>query len=241
MNKTTKPNSFPGVFITIEGPDGCGKSTNTPVLQKLFEELDVPVMTTREPGGTTLAENIRNIVLHHDDAAEPLHPRTELMLFGSARAQHLTEKVFPALSEGIVVICDRFALSSRAYQGHGRGLVSAAEKMEEIVHPGFQPDYVLYFSISFELSLERARSRNGVAVTGDRFEDADLELKKRIFNGFVQEMNSLDMRQPGRVITIDATQSLDDIKVQLKIFAEFVAKTIALGYQKPSGQATLEF
>jgi dTMP kinase len=235
MTKAKKPNTFPGVFITCEGPDGSGKTTNVPVLQKFFDELNVAVITTREPGGTKLAENLRNIVLHHSDESEPLHPITELMLFGAARAQHLTEKVYPALSEGIVVICDRFALSSRAYQGHGRGQVAAAERMEEVVHPGFQPDYVLYFDIPFELSIERARSRNGVAVTGDRFEDADLDLKKRIYEGYVQEMNSLDIRHPGRVIRIDATKSLDEIHVQLKSFAEHVVKTMKLGAHQPQG------
>jgi dTMP kinase len=236
----TKPNCFPGIFIEISGVDGSGKTTNAPVLQKLFEELDIPVMTTREPGGTPLAEQVRNLVLHHNDPSENLHALTELMLFGAARAQHLTEKIYPALNEGIVVICDRFAMSTRAYQGHGRGMLSAAEKMETLVHPAFSPDYVLYFDIPFEMSLERARARNGVAVTGDRFEDADLELKKRIYNGFVQEINSLDVRQPGRVVRIDATKSLDEIRMQLKVFVEVVTKTIAAGYQKPTPQASLD-
>jgi dTMP kinase len=239
MNKSTKPNAFPGVMIEIAGCDGAGKTSNVPVLQRAFEELDVPVMTTREPGGTPLAEQVRNLVLHHQDSSEMMHSLTELMLFGAARAQHLTEKIYPALNEGIVVICDRFAMSTRAYQGHGRGMISAVEKMETLVHPAFSPDYVLFFDLPFEVSLERARLRNGAPVTGDRFEDATLELKKRIHAGFVHEINSLETRHPGRVVRIDATKSMEDIAVQLKVFTAFVAKMA--GRLAPSTQATLEF
>jgi dTMP kinase len=240
MKRHSKPHHYQGIMIELAGPDGCGKTTNLFALRQLFEAIDIPVMTTREPGGTPLAERIRDLVLHHADVEEPMQSVTELLLFGAARVQHLLEKVYPALNEGVVVISDRFAMSTRAYQGHGRGRLSEVEKLESLTHPGFSPDYIVYFDIPFELCLERARARNSTPVTGDRFEDADLELKRRIYEGFKIEINSLSARYPNRVVIIDATKSLEEIRVALKEFVDHVVKAHNL-IKESSPQADLGF
>lgn len=211
-----KTQPYNGVFIELAGPDGCGKTTNARVLTKHFRDQGADVIITREPGGTPLAEELRSIVLSYQEVnGEKMHGLTEMMIFGAARAQHLAEKIIPALQAGKVVICDRFALSTRAYQGHGRGLLSAALQMEKTIHPNLSPDYVLNFQLPFEMSLERGRVRNQAANYGDRFEDADLEFKQKVYDGFGYEIETLKMRDPLGVIDVDATQTLADIDIYL--------------------------
>jgi dTMP kinase len=216
--------AYPGLFLVFEGCDGSGKTTNAKVMAELFKAEGIEVVLTREPGGTPLAETIRNVALQNAGGDEPTHGLTELLLMGASRAQHLAEKIIPALQAGKVVICDRFYLSSRAYQGHGRGLLQAVHLMEKIIHPTIYPDYVVYFNLPFATSLERTQARNQVTGYGDRFDNAELEFKKHVYAGYVAECLAGEEQpddgqrklNPQEVIYVDATLSLDVIHDGLK-------------------------
>jgi dTMP kinase len=195
----------------LEGPDGSGKTINARVLAKHLEDRGVEVVLTREPGGSPFAERIREMVLQGTGTEEKLHDLTELLLFGAARAQHLAEKIVPALEAGKVVICDRFSISTRAYQGYGRGLLHEAMLMEKLIHPNIYPDYVLSFDLPFEVSLARGKARNQSTNYSDRFEDAEIEFKTNLFNGYVLECATIEMQDPHGIIRINAEQTLEEI------------------------------
>jgi dTMP kinase len=214
FKKKTHP--YNGVMVELCGPDGSGKTTNAHVLAKHFEDRDVEVVLTREPGGCPISESIREMVLQGFGDKGNLCDLTELLLFGAARAQHLAEKIIPALEKGKVVICDRFSLSTRAYQGYGRGLLQEAMLMEKLVHPNIRPDYLISFELPFSLSLERGRTRNQAAQYNDRFEDAEFEFKKKMFDGFLVEISAAERDDPLGVIRVDASQTLDRVQARLK-------------------------
>jgi dTMP kinase len=185
-----------GRFITLEGIEGSGKSTLARALASKLVERGIPVVATREPGGTPLAEQVRALALGR--AAEPVPPAAELLLMFAARAIHVQNRIAPALAAGQWVVCDRFTDATRAYQGAGRGLDRALiESLANAAHPGLAPDRTLLLDLSPELGLGRARGRGD---GGDRFEDEALGFFTRVRAGYLD----IAAREPQRVLTLDA-------------------------------------
>ncbi|MCJ1977898.1 dTMP kinase [Lactococcus paracarnosus] len=192
-----------GILITFEGPEGAGKTT---VLQHVLPELakqDIDIITTREPGGIRIAESIREIILAPENTA--IDGKTELLLFAAARRQHLNEKVLPALADGKLVIIDRFIDSSVAYQGYARDIpVSDVEMINNFATDGLLPDLTLYFDVDTAVGLARV-------MTGDReVNRLDLEaqeMHEKVRAGY----QKIAVLHPERIITIDASQELDQV------------------------------
>lgn len=196
-----------GLFITLEGPEGAGKSTNRDYLAELLGSVGREVVLTREPGGTPLAERIREILLA--PAAEPMAVDTELLLMFAARAQHLAQVVRPALARGALVLCDRFVDATYAYQGGGRGVpVERIATLEAFVLGDLQPDLTLVFDLPVEIGLARAARRGAL----DRFEQ-----EQRAFFEAVRQ-TYLDRAQavPARYRLIDASRSLAEVQAELR-------------------------
>ena len=196
-----------GLFITLEGPEGAGKSTNRDYLAELLGSGGREVVLTREPGGTPLAERIREILMA--PAAEPMAVDTELLLMFAARAQHLAQVVRPALARGALVLCDRFVDATYAYQGGGRGVpVERIATLEAFVLGDLQPDLTLVFDLPVEIGLARAARRGAL----DRFEQ-----EQRAFFEAVRQ-TYLDRAQavPARYRLIDASRSLAEVQAELR-------------------------
>lgn len=190
-----------GVFITLEGGEGCGKTTQMARLQAAMESVGLEVLSLREPGATHLGELVRDAVLN------PIHgeidPRAELLLYEAARAQLVSERILPALARGAVVMDDRHADSSVAYQGYGRGLpVESVEMLNEFATAGLTPDLTLLFELDPEIGMERATT-NGA----DRLEAAGTEFHARVRSGFLR----MAAAEPDRFAVIDAGGSADDV------------------------------
>ncbi|MBU6476152.1 MAG: dTMP kinase [Alphaproteobacteria bacterium] len=196
-----------GVFITLEGGDGTGKSTQIKLLQQALSAAGVDVMTTREPGGTRQAERIRDLLLQRDSGN--FDPMTEALLLFAARREHLVEKIWPALGRGQWVVSDRFADSSRAFQGYGMGLdMRVIEDLYRMVAGDFQPDITFILDIDPELGLQRSMRRHAAAaVTEDRYERMGLAFHQRLRDGF----REIAKRFPGRCVVIDATQDVEAV------------------------------
>ena len=198
-----------GRFITLEGVEGCGKSTQSRRLVERLERGGRRVLAAREPGGTAAAEAVRRILL--DPAHEGLSAETELLLVTAARADHVRRVLEPALADGVSVVCDRFSDSTRAYQGAGRGLeAEVVEAVDLVARGGLQPDATLLLDIPAELGLERARSRNheGGDSSQSRIDDEDLAFHRRVRSGFLR----LAKLEPRRVWVIDASGDPDDVE-----------------------------
>lgn len=190
-----------GRFITFEGLDGAGKSTHVEwFAAALRQRTGRTVVVTREPGGTTLGEALRQLVLH-----EPMHLETETLLMFAARRQHLADVILPALGRGEFVVCDRFTDSTFAYQGGGRGLsLEKISTLEDWVHPGFEPDLTVFFDVS----AETARVRLDAARTPDRFEAQDEAFFQRVRAEYLRRAETCR----GRFVTIDAAKNVSDIR-----------------------------
>ncbi|AZL67718.1 MULTISPECIES: dTMP kinase [Pseudomonas] len=192
-----------GLFITLEGPEGAGKSTNRDYLAARLREQGVDVVMTREPGGTPLAERIRELLLAPSD--EPMAADTELLLMFAARAQHLAEVIRPALARGAVVLCDRFTDATYAYQGGGRGLsVERIAILESFVQGELRPDLTLVFDLPVEVGLARAAARGRL----DRFEQEGQAFFEAVRQAYLQRA----AQQPQRYSLLDAAQPLDAVQ-----------------------------
>jgi thymidylate kinase len=191
-----------GYFITFEGGEGTGKTTQIERVRAKLENLDIEVVVTREPGGTPLAEQIRGCLLNNSD--EPMAATTELLLMFAARAQHLEQVILPNLARGRWVLCDRFTDATYAYQHGGRGISkSAIGQLEVLVQGDFRPDLTLLFDMPIEVSLERMSARGGL----DRFEQEGVEFMQR-----VRDLYLLLAREgQGRFRVINADQPIDKI------------------------------
>ena len=189
------------MFITFEGPDGSGKST---IIQKVYDYLienNYDVIKTREPGGSPIAEKIRNLIL--DTENTEMGYRTEALLYAASRAQHVEETILPALNENKIVLCDRFLISSLAYQGVGRDLgIENVRKINEFAINGVFPDFVLFFDVDPITTLKRKSSLD----TADRLEKEGNNFHERVYNGYKEILNS-----EKNVEIIDATQSVEDV------------------------------
>jgi dTMP kinase len=187
-----------GIFITIEGGEGAGKTTLIHALAHKAQSLGHEVMITREPGGIPIAEAIRSVILQKENTA--MDARTEALLYAAARRQHLAEKVIPALQKGALVICDRFVDSSLAYQGHARGLgLEAVWEINRFATDGCMPDLTFYLDLDPEIGLQR------IEQNGDR-EVNRLDLESLAFHRKVREgYKLLEARFTERFVTIDAS------------------------------------
>jgi dTMP kinase len=202
-----KDNSNQGFFITIEGIEGVGKSTALQFLEKHFREQKFDYLVTREPGGTPLAETIRNIILGNQQ--ETMCPETELMLFFAGRAQHLQHAIIPALQLGKVVLCDRFTDATYAYQGGGRGISREAIVMlEDWVQRGLQPDLTLLLDAPVELGISRILARS----PKDRIEQEEIDFFERVRQVYLERAHAF----PDRFRIIDASQSLQQVQKNIQ-------------------------
>jgi dTMP kinase len=199
-----KPGS--GRFITLEGGEGAGKSTNMAYVAQRLRAAGITVTVTREPGGTPLAENIRGLLL--DPANTAMHADTELLLMFAARAQHLQELVLPALARGEWVLCDRFTDATYAYQGGGRQLdMQRIEQLESWVQGGFQPHRTVLFDLPVEAGMQRAGERGGL----DRFEQEKSAFFERVRHVYLERARAF----PQRFRVVDAGLDLAAVQAQL--------------------------
>ena len=190
-----------GLFITIEGNDGSGKSTVIASLKEQLAKLNVEVIYTREPGGSYVAEKIREVILDNDNIA--MDDRTEALLYAASRRQHLKETVFPALELGKLVVCDRFIDSSLAYQGVARGLgIDNIYEMNQFATEGFMPDLTIYLLVDPQVGIDRKSNQKEL----DRLEHEKLEFHTKVYNGYLE----LAERFKNRVVIIDANCSVDE-------------------------------
>jgi dTMP kinase len=193
----------PGIFITVEGTEGVGKSTNMDFVERWLTERGIDVLRTREPGGTPLAESVRDLLLAQRD--ETVDPTAELLLVFAARAQHYHQRICPALARGQWVLCDRFTDATYAYQGAGRGLdIALIQQLEQVVQGGLRPDCTLLLDIDVQEGLARARRRGEL----DRFEVEALGFFERVRTCYQQRAAA----EPKRFAVVNAGQSLAQVQ-----------------------------
>ena len=208
-----------GVFITLEGGEGAGKSTNASWLADYLRSCGKTVLVTREPGGTEVAEAIREVLLSPD--LPGMNADTELLLMFAARNEHLHTKILPALAQGTWVICDRFTDATYAYQGYGRGIsLSRIAELERWVQGEVRPDYVILFDLDVSTGMARAQARG----RADRFEQEHVAFFERIRAGYQERAKQLPQRYP----IINAGETLIQVRQQLQQVAErIVAESAA--------------
>lgn len=193
-----------GLFITFEGVEGAGKTTQIELLKNELERREIEYIVTREPGGTAIGEKIRGLLL--DPENSEMNYMTELLLYYASRAQHLYEKINQAKESGKVVICDRYSDSTMAYQGYGRGIdKQLIENLNSVVEKGNRPDITFIIDADPELTLVRAKRKSG--NVGDRLEQESLEFHKRVREGFL----AASKKEPERVAVIDGRKSIEEI------------------------------
>jgi dTMP kinase len=200
-------------FITFEGIEGSGKTTQMRLLYDFLKERSVAVAVTREPGGTVIGEKIRGILL--DPSTKGLVPRAELFLYGAARLQHLEEVIQPALDAGTVVLCDRFMDATMAYQGYGRGLpLSEVKVVNSLVAVDLKPDLTLLLDLPVEVGLRRARERNkaDAASAASRFEEEDMDFHQRVREGYL----AIAAAERARVKIVPADQPVEKVARQVQ-------------------------
>lgn len=195
-----------GLFITIEGPDGAGKSS---VVKKLVtaiqETTSTPLVVTREPGGSDIAERIRDILL--DTVHTNMDDRTEALLLAAGRRQHVIEKINPALERGDIVLCDRFVDSSIAYQGQARGIgIEEVKAINEFAIEGLRPDLTIYLDVDAEVGLNRIKNSKSNR-TQDRLELEDIAFHEEVRKGYLQLIKA----EPERFVTVDASRSEEEV------------------------------
>ena len=207
-----------GKFITLEGNEGSGKTTNLKCVRDFLLRKGIDVVVTREPGGTDVAEQIRSLLLAHP--LEPIAEDTELLLMFASRAQHLTQLIKPALAKGQWVLCSRFTDSTYAYQGGGRGIDPARiAVLEQWVHGDFQPDLTLLFDLPVELGMHRARQRDLL----DRIESEENAFFERVRQAYLDRA-----KNHHRYHIVDASQPLEKVQKQAVQYLEQAFFTVPL-------------
>ncbi|TNF98331.1 MAG: dTMP kinase [Gammaproteobacteria bacterium] len=199
MNKT-------GKFITIEGVEGAGKSTQMAYIENALKGASVDLVVTREPGGTPLGEEIRELLLRPRDSG--MSERAELLLMFAARAEHLANLIEPALEHGQWILCDRFTDATYAYQGGGRGLdKTLIAQLETLAQGNLRPDITIYLDVSIEVGMQRARLRGEL----DRFEQEDMDFFNRVRQTYLDRAGAF----PEVYRVIDASVSIEDVQSQI--------------------------
>ncbi len=202
MNENNKK----GLFITFEGVEGAGKTTNIAYIAEKIEDAGHQILLTREPGGTTLGEVIRDILISKD--LPEMHHDTELLLMFAARAEHLQRKIIPALAEGKWVLCDRFTDATYAYQGAGRGIdVKHIEILENLVQGSLRPDYTFLFDLDADVGIARAQSRGET----DRFEQQHIDFFNRVRTQYLKIAGA----EPDRYRVVNAQYDLQTVQQQI--------------------------
>ena len=191
-----------GLFITLEGGDGAGKSTQIRNIESFFKERGFVVVHTREPGGTPIGEKLREILL--DKNNKEMDPVAEMLIYAASRAQHVAEVIRPAIEEGKVVICDRFIDSSVAYQGYGRGLGDVVSEVNARATGGLEPDITFWLDIDPETGKERAKQ----VGEPDRLELEKMDFHYRLYEGY----KALALAHPDRIKRIDASKTPDEMR-----------------------------
>ncbi|MBN2865692.1 MAG: dTMP kinase [Thiotrichales bacterium] len=196
-----------GKFLTLEGTEGAGKSTNLSFIKEWLTEQGIEVISTREPGGTEIGEAVRGILLNQDFTA--MHEDTELLLMFAARAQHLREKILPALAQGKWVISDRFTDASYAYQGAARGMgFERIAQIEQWVQQGVHPDTTFVFDLPIEVGMARVAARGGET---DRFEQEKHDFFEKVRGAYLTRA----AQAPERYKVLDASQSLESVQAAI--------------------------
>lgn len=193
-----------GVFITFEGPDASGKSTQIDLLAEALRKRGLEPVITREPGGTPIGESIRKILL--DPANRDMSAMTEMLLYAASRAQHVEQVIKPALEKGLVVISDRFTDSSVAYQGYGRGLGALVTDVNKEATGGLVPDITFLL-----MAPENAVDERRPGEEKDRIESEDSDFRERVSEGFLE----IQRTEPYRVLEIDGSRPIDDIAAEI--------------------------
>jgi dTMP kinase len=200
-----------GWFLTLEGVEGTGKSTNLSFITDYLRNAGVNLIVTREPGGTELGEEIRELLLRHRE--DGMHPDTELLLMFAARAEHLRRKIQPALAAGQWVLSDRFTDATYAYQGGGRALdLERIAILEDWTQGALRPDITFLLDLDPEVGLARAANRAAL----DRFEQEDLAFFQRVRNAYQQRVEE----QPERFRVVDASQPLEEVQADLQAYLD---------------------
>lgn len=213
MNVRVSMEPVRGKFITLEGLEGSGKSTQSRLLVERLRARGRTVVATREPGGTPLAERLREIVLHGRE--EKISPESELLLIFAARALHLEAVIRPALERGDWVVCDRFTDATYAYQGAGSGVrAESIRALQAIVHPDLSPDLTLMLDLPVALGLARAQGRRG-AAQADRFEREKADFFERVRAEFL----AIARREPARVRVLDANRPVEVVAGEIDALA----------------------
>jgi len=188
-----------GLFITFEGCDGCGKTTQLNLLAEYLKENGYDVLITREPGAIGLGEKIRELLLNYDGEVSQ---KCESFLFLADRAQHIDKIIKPAVKKGIIVLCDRHTDSTIAYQGYGRGLdIEELNNLNNLATGGMKPDLTLLFDVDSETSMRR------VGQNQDRMESAGIEFQKRVRNGYLE----LAQKEPNRIKVFNSSKTIEDL------------------------------
>jgi dTMP kinase len=197
------------MFITFEGPDGCGKTTQLRLLAKYLGQQGFSICLTREPGGSPIGEQIRQVV--HSQANQEMDARTEILLYSASRAQHVAQIIRPALAEGKIVLSDRFYDSTLAYQGYGHSLnLDVLQKITEFATGGLRPDLTIYIEIDPEEGLIRRRKDR--TAEWNRLDALDLEFHRRAHQGYRQ----LIAREPGRWVVVDGQRSIEAVQDDIR-------------------------
>jgi dTMP kinase len=196
------------MFITLEGPEGSGKSSQIPALAEWLREQGYDVYTTREPGGTQIGDQIRQVL--HDLENTAMHPRTEILLFLAARAQHVEEVMRPKLNNNTIVICDRYADSTLAYQGYGHGVdLDMLRKLLDFSTGGLYPDLTILLDLDVEKGLDRRKQSGG---EWNRLDAYTIAFHKRVREGYL----TLVANEPQRWRIVDAAQSKEEVQQSLR-------------------------
>lgn len=199
-------------FITFEGIEGCGKSTQLRLLAASLERRGFPVLTTREPGGCPIADQVRAILLDAGNSA--MTPRAELLLYAAARAQHVEEVIRPALAAGRIVLCDRFTDATVAYQGYGRGLdMATVLELNSLATGSLGPDLTLLLDCPVDTGLSRARARieNSTGAREERFELEARTFHEKVRRGYLE----LAGREPQRFIVVDGSRDIEETAAEI--------------------------
>ncbi len=204
-----------GCFIVFEGPDGSGKSTVSQAVYEILKAEEWDVVLTREPGGSRIAEEIRNLILNPQNTE--MDARTEALLYAASRRQHLKEKVLPAVAGGKIVICDRFVDSSLAYQAYGREIgLQPVVDINEFAIEGYHPDLTIFLNIDAQTGLQRLANRKEL----DRLDQESLEFHQKVFAGYQEILANTKQNY----VIVDASQSVEAVvTASLQIIKEFVS------------------